>query len=138
MRKNQMFQWAGLSIVFFFFMFGGIGHFISTDFFVKIVPPYIPLPKEVVFLTGAVEIAGAMALLFSSYRARAGIVLIALTVAVTPANIHMWLNPQLFPNVPAEFLSIRLVLQILLIALIWFSTRDEPKTNKSLSASQLP
>jgi uncharacterized membrane protein len=35
----------------------------------------------------------------------------------------MWLNPQLFPDVPEVFLSVRLVIQLLLLALIWWSTR---------------
>jgi len=123
-------RYAGLALVFAFFMFGGIGHFTMTEFFVNIMPPYLPLHTEIVYLTGVMEILGALALLVPAYRALAGVYLIALTVAVTPANIHMWMNPELFPEVSPAFLSIRLVLQVVLIAIIWFSSR-EPVVDRS-------
>ena len=50
-------------------------------------------------------------------------ILFLLTLAVTPANVHMWLHPELFPDVSEAFLSIRLVVQVLLLACIWWSTR---------------
>jgi uncharacterized membrane protein len=48
---------------------------------------------------------------------------VALTVCVTPAN--MWLNPQLFPDISPSFLAWRLVAQIVLLGIIWWSTRPE-------------
>jgi len=116
-------RYAGLTLVFAFFMLGGSAHFTQTEMFVSIMPPYIPYHLEIVYLTGAMEIAGALALFIQKYRSLSGVYLIALTIAVTPANIHMWLNPHLFPDIDPVVLSIRLVLQVALIAAIWFSTR---------------
>ncbi len=117
-------SYAALAIVFVWFMFGGISHFTNPDFFVAIVPPYVPWHLGVVYLSGALEILFAAMLLFAVTRQLAGNLLIALTLAVTPANIHMWLNPDLFPEVEPAFLSIRLVVQVILLFLIWWSTRN--------------
>lgn len=113
----------GLGIVFCWFFFGGIGHFVIPGFFISIVPPWVPWPAAAVYVSGVIEIALALALLRPAWRSLAGIGLIALTLAVTPANVHMWLNPHLFPDVPEPVLSIRLVVQVMLLACIWWSTR---------------
>lgn len=113
----------GLAIVFIWFMLGGIAHFTNADFFVAIMPPWIGWHLEIVYISGVFEILGAIGILSAKYRQWAGNGLIALTIAVTPANIHMWLNPELFPDVSETFLSIRLLVQVLLIMCIWWSTR---------------
>lgn len=112
----------GLTVVFLFFLFGGVGHFVATDFFVKIVPPYIPCPREVVLLSGVVELALAFSLWTARLRPLAGLALMALICGVSLANIHMSLHPELFPEVPEWALSLRLVLQLGLLALVWWST----------------
>lgn len=114
---------AALAIVFVWFMIGGIGHFAAPEFFLKIVPPALPLRLEAVYLSGAFELLGALGLLYPRTRRAAGIGLVLLSVAVTPANIYMWLHPELFPAIPAPLLGWRLVLQVALIACIWWSTQ---------------
>ena len=116
-------RYIGLAVVFAWFMLGGISHFTNPDFFVAIMPPYLPWHLEIVYLSGALEILFAALLLLPSRRELAGNLLILLTLAVTPANVHMWLIPHLFPDVEPLFLTIRLVVQVALLALIWWSTR---------------
>lgn len=120
-----MFTWKhlGLLIVFIWFMGGGLYHFITPEFFTNIMPPYIPWHLELVYISGVFEILGAIGILIPRFRQLAGNCLILLVVCVTPANLHMWLNPDQFPDVPTAFLSIRLVVQVGLLALIWWSTR---------------
>lgn len=120
-----MFTWKhlGLAIVFLWFMLGGIAHFINPDFFVAIMPPYIGWHLALVYISGVCEIAGAIGILIPRLRELAGNCLILLVICVTPANLHMWINPELYPDVPEAFLSIRLAVQVLLIACIWWSTR---------------
>jgi len=113
----------GLAIVFLFFMVGGITHFTDPAFFESIMPPWIGFHTEIVYISGIFEILGAIGILLPSLRQWAGNGLILLVICVTPANIHMWLNPDLFPDVPPAFLTIRLVLQVGLLLLIWWSTR---------------
>ena len=116
-------RYAGLAIVFAWFFLGGISHFTKADFFLAIVPPYVPFPLAAVYVSGVFEILFAIGILIPATREWAGNLLILLTLAVTPANIHMWLHPDLFPDVSPTFLSIRLVVQVLLLVLIWWSTR---------------
>lgn len=108
-------------IVTAWFFIGGIGHFAAPGFFLKIVPPHLPWRLQAVYISGFFELAGAAGLLFAQTRRRAGIGLFLLTIAVTPANIYMWQNPQLFPSIPQALLAWRLVLQVLLLAAIWIA-----------------
>jgi uncharacterized membrane protein len=57
--------------------------------------------------------------------------LIALLIAVFPANIHMALNPQLYPDTPLAALLIRLPLQGVLIAMAYWFTRKPGMAEKS-------
>ncbi len=120
----------GLAIVFLFFMGGGITHFTDPAFFESIMPPWIGFHTEIVYISGIFEILGAIGILLPSLRQWAGNGLILLAICVTPANIHMWLNPDLFPDVPPAFLTIRLIVQVGLLLLIWWSTRM-PDRNSS-------
>ncbi|MDX1496133.1 MAG: hypothetical protein R3352_01125 [Salinisphaeraceae bacterium] len=113
----------GLGFVFAWFFFGGIGHFLMTDFFVSIVPPYIPWPLAAVYVSGVFELLGAIGILIPATRRLAGLGLIALTLSVSLANIHMWLHPELFPQFPEWTLTARLVVQVFLLAVIWWSTQ---------------
>jgi uncharacterized membrane protein len=122
---KRILKYAGLVVVSLFFLIGGQAHFTQTQFFVSIVPPYVPLPLATVYFTGVLELIGAVAIWVPAWRSWAGIGLFALTVCVTPANIYMWLNPQLFPDISPTLLAWRLVAQVVLLAIIWTSTRPE-------------
>jgi uncharacterized membrane protein len=114
---------AGLAFVFLWFFGGGIGHFVVTDFFVGIVPPYIPWPLAAVYISGVFELLGAFGLIPRATRPWAGVGLLLLIVCVSPANIYMWQHPELFPKFPPALLGLRLVIQVLLIMVVWWSTR---------------
>ena len=86
---------------------------------------YAGLPLATVYFTGVLELIGAVAIWIPAWRSWAGIGLLALTVCVTPANVYMWMNPQLFPEISPTLLAWRLVAQVVLLALIWWSTRPE-------------
>ena len=118
---------AGLAIVFLWFLLGGIAHFVFTDAEVRIVPPYIPWPREAVWLSGVAELIGAVGLLWSASRRSAGMGLFLLTIAVTPAHLYMLQRPELF-GVPYWALVLRLPIQVALLALIAWSTF--PKTRR--------
>jgi uncharacterized membrane protein len=126
LHDSRVFRRVGLAIVFGWFLFGGLGHFLATDFFVSIMPPYIPWPLAAVYVSGVFELLGAVGVLLPATRVWAGRGLFLLTLAVTPANVHMWLHPELFPDFSETMLSLRLVVQVLLLACIWWSTRPEP------------
>ena len=79
---------AGLIFVFLWFLVGGIAHFVATDAEMRILPPWVPWPRATVLVSGGLELAGAMALLWRPSRRLAGWGLFALTVAVTPVCLH--------------------------------------------------
>lgn len=125
--KNFKWHYIGLATVFVWFMGGGITHFTMPEFYVNIMPPYIGWHLEIVYISGVFEILGALGVLLPATRQLAGNCLVLLTVAVTPANIHMWMNPDLFPDLSTTFLTVRLLVQVLLLACIWWSTRTPPE-----------
>ena len=118
---------VGMAFVFLWFMGGGVMHFISPEFFLAIMPPSLPYHEAAVAISGVFEIIGAVGLLFQRSRRMAGIGLFVLTLAVSPANIYMSLNPELFPDVSELALTFRLVIQVLLLACIWWSTAADTK-----------
>jgi uncharacterized membrane protein len=102
----------------------GIAHFVNPDAFVKIVPKIAPdpLPYVAVLVSGFFEIAGGIGLLIPHLRRAAAIGLIALYVAVFPANINMAVNdiqPDGF-HVPRAALWLRLPFQVAFIAIAWW------------------
>ena len=123
-------QGIGLATVFLFFMGGGISHFTNTDYFVAIMPPYLGWHLELVYVGGVFEILGAIGVVIPRLRQLAGNCLMVLVICVTPANVYMWMNPQLFPTIPEALLTIRLLLQLLLLWLIWRSTRAPAAPNR--------
>ena len=124
----QAWRRAGLVVVFLWFLIGGIAHFAATDLEMRIVPPWIPWPRTVVLISGALELAGAAGLLWRPTRRLAGWGLFALTLAVTPANIYMLQQADQFA-VPYWALVLRLPLQVALLALIWWSTATPRKAS---------
>jgi uncharacterized membrane protein len=138
MRISRLLKYAGLVLVSLFFLIGGQAHFTATPFFVSIVPPYVPFPLAMVYLTGVLELIGAVAVWVPRLRSWAGMGLVALTICVTPANIYMWMNPQLFPDISPNLLGWRLVAQVVLLAIIWWSTRPQSAAVDISSAPDLP
>jgi uncharacterized membrane protein len=114
-------QRVGLSLVFLWFMIGGVAHFTLTDMEMRIVPPYIPWPHAAVLLSGVFELLGAVGILIPVTRRAAGVGLFLLTIAVTPANVYMLQHAELF-NLPRWALIVRLPFQVALLALIIWST----------------
>ena len=112
-----------------FFVGAGIGHFVNADFFVAIMPPYLPAYLELVYLSGALEILGGIAILVPRVRGLAGWGLILLLLAVYPANIHMTLNPELFPDISTTALYVRLPMQFLFLAWTYWATRPDVSSN---------
>jgi uncharacterized membrane protein len=112
-------------VVAIFFTFVGITHFTSPDFFVSIVPPYLPAPLTLVYVSGFFEIAGGLGVLLPATRTAAGYGLLALLAAVYPANIHMAMNPSEFPDIAPAALYARLPLQFVFAWVVWWSTRPQ-------------
>jgi uncharacterized membrane protein len=108
------------------FVGAGANHFRDPDFYVRIMPPYLPLPLTLVYVSGVCEVALGVLLLVPGWSRPAAWGLIALLVAVFPANVHMAMNPQDFPEFAPVMLYARLPLQAVLIAWAFWFTRPDP------------
>ena len=105
------------------FIVAGTMHFVKPEFYVKIMPPYLPWHYELVLISGAFEILGGIGLLIPSLSVAAAWGLIALLIAVFPANVHMAIHPEQYPQFPPATLWARLPLQGVLIAWAYWFTR---------------
>jgi len=104
------------------FIFGGIWHFVKPKLYTSIMPPYLPWHLALVYLSGLAEVLLGLLLLFPATQVWAAWGLIALLIAVFPANIHMALHAKKFHMVSPAFLWLRLPLQFVLIAWAWWFT----------------
>ncbi|MEO8435202.1 MAG: DoxX family membrane protein [Pyrinomonadaceae bacterium] len=105
-----------------FFVLAGFNHFISPTFYLKIMPSYLPWHLLLVYLSGLFEIVLGILLLLRAFTHIAAWGLIALLIAVFPANIHMAVNHGLFPEYSGVVLWLRLPLQFALMALAYWYT----------------
>ena len=124
---------AGLIVVFLWFFVGGIAHFVATETEMRIVPPYIPWPRAAVLVSGVFELLGAVGLLWRPTRRAAGVGLFLLSIAVTPCHVYMLQRPDLFASIPVWALWLRLPIQVVLLALIAWSTKPVRRDSDSLS-----
>jgi uncharacterized membrane protein len=104
----------------------GITHFTHTDQFVRIVPPQLPAPASLVYVSGVFEILGGIGLLIPIASVAAAWGLVALFVAVFPANINQAINSIPIDGIPHYPLLywFRLPFQAVLIAWAWWYTRN--------------
>lgn len=111
----------------FFFLAGGVAHFLFVDEFAAIVPPLLPYPKWIVWATGLFELIIAPLIFVLSLRVKVGQVMALYCLLVLPANIY-----QLYAELSAHGLSsdstalwLRIPLQFVLIAAILWATGDD-------------
>lgn len=88
-RKGKLQKSILIVISSIFYAIVGIKHFIEPDYFLSIIPPYLPFHIELVYISGFFEILFGLMILFPKYRYYGSIGLILLLIAVFPANIYL-------------------------------------------------
>ena len=118
-----------------FYVFAGVQHFRDPEFYLKIIPPKLPLREVAVYLSGVAEIAGGLGLLVPALRRAAAWGLVALLIVVFPANVYMAIyNIQATSwTVPSWLLWLRLPLQALLIWWLLWSTDGSARRRSSVA-----
>ena len=113
----------------------GILHFAVPDPFIRIVPGFLPVPAALVYISGVIEILLGIGLLIPATRQPAAWGLVALFVAVYPANLNMAINHIQIAGIPDAwwFQAIRLPFQFVLIAWAYWLAQPHPR---SLSSSE--
>ncbi|MFC5412917.1 DoxX family protein [Larkinella bovis] len=100
------------------YILSGFLHFFRPEPYRRIMPPYLPYPSILVFVSGMAELVLGVGLLFPATRTLAAWGLILLLIAVFPANLYMATSDQ-FPDTPAWLRWGRLPLQLVLIWWAW-------------------
>jgi len=105
------------------FVVAGVGHFVAPAFYMKIMPPYLPLHRELVLISGIAEVVLGVLLLVPKTSRFAAWGLIALLIAVFPANIYVYQHRDSFPLLSPLGHLLRLPLQGILILWAYVYTR---------------
>ncbi|MBD2447366.1 DoxX family protein [Nostoc sp. FACHB-152] len=117
----------------------GITHFAVPEPYVKIMPPQLPYPLGLVYLSGFYEILGGIGLLVPPVSQAAAWRLILLFIAVFPANINMAVNHIKIETIPYSdspwFQAVRLPFQAVFLAWAWWYTKP---SDKQIQASIIP
>ena len=105
----------------------GVLHFVQPEPFIRIVPGFLPAPAALVYISGAIEIGLGIALLMPPLQTLAAWGLVALFIAVFPANLNMAINHIHINGIPDGwwFQAIRLPFQFVLIAWAYWFTRPD-------------
>jgi uncharacterized membrane protein len=124
---------ASLILMSLFYVFAGFRHFTDPAFYLRMMPPYIPFHEAMVLLSGVAEVALGVALLIPRLRVYAAWGVIALLIAVFPANLYMATANIPLGNAPSWTLWARLPFQGLFIAWAWWHTRDASASQRASS-----
>ncbi len=105
-----------------FFVVAGLLHFIIPEFYLAMMPTFIPFQQFFIVISGIAEVAGAIGIQIPRLRKFAGIGLIVLLVAVFPANIYVAVSNPTIPNLEYSVSSmwLRLLLQPIFIVWVWW------------------
>jgi uncharacterized membrane protein len=118
------------------FLFTAVTHFIppTRPDLVRMVPPALPYPEHLVTLTGILELAGAVGLLIPRLASLAAYCLMALLVAMFPANAYAAIAGLEIAGREASPLIWRLPLQLFWIGALWWVAREHRRTRPALAA----
>ena len=108
-----------------FFVFAGIMHFVVPRTYEAIMPEWLPAHRELVYASGAAEIAGGLGMLHPRTRGAATLWSIATLVAVFPANLHMALNPDRY-RLPGGRVGLWLRLPVQALFIAWAAAAGRP------------
>lgn len=129
MSKTKTFFLYFLSLS---YILAGANHFIMPDFYLKIMPSYLPWHLELIYISGIIEIILGLAVLYAPVRKMAAWGIILLLFAVYPANIYHAMHPEVLDG-PAWTAYVRLPLQfVFLIYAYWFTRNSKPKPNATV------
>lgn len=117
-----------------FFIAAGINHFRHPEFYLRTMPPYLPWHWALQYLSGFFEVVLGVLVLVPKWTRLAGWGLIALLIAIFPANLHMAVNPQLFPEFPPYVYLIRLPIQLVFIGWVYWTTLSRAGLNSAVTS----
>ncbi len=110
------------------FVLAGLNHFHAPEVYLGMMPPWLPWPEAMNYISGGAEVLGGIGLLVPATRRLAGWGLIALLIAVFPANLHVALRGKMpgFDFSPAVLWA-RLPFQAVFMAAVWWVALAKPR-----------
>jgi len=115
-----------------FFLAAGANHFRAPEMYAGMMPSWLPWPEAANYLSGAAEIAGAIGILLPATRRLAGWGLLALLIAIFPANLHVALQGRMPPfDISPVVLWLRLPFQAVFMAAVWWVAVADPSRHRS-------
>ncbi|HSI09931.1 MAG TPA: DoxX family protein [Rariglobus sp.] len=117
-RKQTAARW----VLALFFIIAGVNHFLAPEIYLGMMPAWLPFKESANVISGAAEIAGGIGLLIPRFRRAAAWGLIALLIAVFPANIQVAIQGHMpgLENAPPALLWARLLFQPVFVAWVWW------------------
>ncbi len=119
--------------IFGIFFGAGASHMVTPQLWEGAVPPQLPNPKLMVYLSGIAEIVGGLLFIFPRTRRLGGNYLVLLLLAVFPANIYMAVDSGWHKQVPGGKVALLLRLPIQFLGMWWvreLAKRTSPATTK--------
>lgn len=111
-----------------FYIFAGVMHFVRPDYYMPMMPPYLPWHAALVFLSGVAELVLGVAVLIPALRNWAAWGIVLLLIAIFPANLHIALhNVAVFGAAEGAGAMnwVRLPFQLVLILWAWWYTEPQ-------------
>ncbi len=114
-----------------FFIVAGVAHFVAPHLYDPMMPDWLPAAshRPLIYLSGLAELAGGIGVFTTHFRRAAAWGLIALLIAIFPANLHVALNPAAGEAFgPSQtVLWLRLPFQAAFIAWVWWTCLATPR-----------
>lgn len=132
-KKSRAEKIFGPWTIFGIFFGAGVSHLATPKLWEPAVPPQLPEPKLMVYLSGVAEIIGGLLYIFPRTRKLGGDYLVLLLLAVFPANIYMALEPKWHSQVPGGKVALLARLPIQFLGMWWvreLAKRTSPSSTK--------
>jgi uncharacterized membrane protein len=119
-----------------FFVFTAIGHFIRTEEMSAMLPPIVPYRRGIIYLTGALELLGAIGIWVAPLMRLTGICLILMLIGIFPANIYSALNHVAFGGHGSGpvYLLVRVPFQLFVLWWTYWATEQKWFTKNTAKA----
>ena len=138
-RRLSSWREAGLIAVVIMFVFTGATHFTAMRHdYAAMLPGTLTGNVGLIYLTGALQIAGAVGLLISRTRRLAGICLVLLLVAMFPGNMYAAVNEVPFRGEPPTPLWLRTPIQLFFIGMVLWTSVSKPLVRVQVPPAEEP
>ena len=138
MQNRTAIYWLKITTKYLFaflYVLAGVMHFVRPEMYMKIMPPYLPWHGPLVLLSGVADIVRGVALAIPQTSSLAGWGLIALLIAIFPANIYLYQHQEILGGPPLAHL-LRLPLQaVLILFAYWYTRPDAPRPTGDSASS---